>query len=380
MTMLFLKHAIVIQMFLCLLNDMNHHLKCLKWVFTLCRLSGKHYSICSVIYGVRNVCYLSSCRTWITHHRIKHLCCCDNCLELIVTFLDHHLLKIWKFLCRNLNSEVSTGNHDTICCTNDLIDIADSFFILNLCNNRNVRSSERLQICLDLKNTLCISYERCSDKINPLLCSKFNIFFIFLSDCRKSYRYSRYINALFLSEFTTVDDLTMNFFVCFSDYFQSDQTIIDQNNLSFTYIFCKSLICDRYFILITNNIFCSKCKGLPCFKLNLLSVFQNTCTDLWSLCIQKNSCRCMLFLAKLFEHIHTTLLLFMITMREVETSYIHAILDEFSHQFSIICVWSHRTYYFCFFHTKSISPLKNITIKFLYTWSEATPYHFRLQL
>ena len=32
-----------------------------------------------------------------------------------------------------------------------------------------------------------------------------------------------------------VDDLTMNFFVCFSDYFQSDQTIIDQNNLSFTY-------------------------------------------------------------------------------------------------------------------------------------------------
>ena len=39
MTVLFLKHAIIIKVFLCLLDDMNHHLKCLERVFTLCRLS-----------------------------------------------------------------------------------------------------------------------------------------------------------------------------------------------------------------------------------------------------------------------------------------------------------------------------------------------------
>ena len=293
---------------------MYHHLQCFYRVFSLCSLSGQHHCICSVINSICNVCHFRSCRTWITDHGIQHLSCCNNSLEVIITLLNQHLLQVWHFLCRNLNTHISSCYHDTICSTDNLINIANSFCILNLRNDRNIRCIQFFQKCADLKDALCIAHKGCSDKINILFYTKFDVFFIFFCDCRKSYRNVRYIDPFSLTKLTAVYDLTNNILIYDFFYFQSDQTVIDQNYCSLLYIFCKTFIRKRHFCIISYDIFHCKYKCIPFLEGYFLSVFQKTCTDFRSLCVQKNRCVRMFFLAKLFQKIHTEFLLFVITV------------------------------------------------------------------
>ena len=138
----FNKNGIIVQMFLCRLYNLNHHLECFQRVFPLCCLSGKHNCICSVVYRIGNIRHFCSCRTRITHHRIQHLCCSNNSLKVVITFLDDHFLEMWHFLCRDLYTKISTCHHDTISRTDNLINILNTFCVLYLCNDWNIRSAE----------------------------------------------------------------------------------------------------------------------------------------------------------------------------------------------------------------------------------------------
>ena len=62
----------------------------------------------------------------------------------------------------------------------------------------------------------------------------------------------------------------------------------------------------------------------------------------------------MQFFAQLFEHIHPALLLLVIAVGEVKSRHIHAVQHELLHQFSVICIRSHRTYDFGFLHHQII--------------------------
>ena len=162
-------------MLLRILNDMNHHLKRLQRVFTLCGLSRKHNRICSVVNSIRHISNLCSCRARITDHRVKHLCRRNNRLKVVVALLDHHFLKVRNFFRRNLHAQIASCYHDTIRRTDDLIDITDSFRIFNLRDDRCVRSIQFFKIRLNLKNTLRISHKGCRNKINPLFYAKTDI-------------------------------------------------------------------------------------------------------------------------------------------------------------------------------------------------------------
>ena len=198
---------------------MNHHLKRFQRIFPLRRLSWQHYRICSVIYSIGNICNFRSCRTRITHHRVQHLGCRNNCFKVHITFLNNHFLKIRNFFCRNFYSKISSRNHNPVCSTDNFINIFNSFCILYFCNNRNIWRTEFFKVCFYFKYTFCISHKRCSDKINSLLYSKTDIILIFFCDCRKSNRYIRHIYSLSLTEFSSVYDFAENFLFTFSNNF-----------------------------------------------------------------------------------------------------------------------------------------------------------------
>ena len=168
-------------------------------------------------------------------------------------------------------------------------------------------------------------------------------------------RYIRHIHTFSLTKLSTVDNLTDQFFFFLLDYFQSDQSVIDQDCLSLAHIIDQSRIRNRYDVLISCHLFCRKRKFLSGLQHDLLSVLQQSGTDLRSFGIQQDRNIGMLLLTKLLQKIHTAFLLCMISVGKIETCHIHSIPDQLSHQFFIIRIGSHRTYYFRLFHRNSLS-------------------------
>ena len=189
---------------LCHLCNLCHHLKGINRIFTSCCLTGKHDRIGSIVDRIGNVRYLRTCRTRITDHGIQHLCCCDNRCIMFIAFTDDLFLDVRHLACRNLHAKISSGNHDTIRCFNDGINVLNTFCILNLRNNTDVLSTVIIQKFTDLTDHLCGTDERCRNEIKFLLDTKKDIVLILLCDTRKIYFYVRNIYAFFLSQLTTV--------------------------------------------------------------------------------------------------------------------------------------------------------------------------------
>ena len=190
-------------MLLCLLSNSSHCLQCLQWILTHRRLSRKHNCICTIINCIRYIGNLSSCRSRISNHRIKHLCCCNNWLTSKIALLNQHLLNSWNLLCWNLNTHITSSYHDTISKFKNLIDIVDTFLVLDLSNNLHIG----ILLCDDLSDlTDCcsISYEWCGNKLKSKVCTKAKIFFILICKRWKLNWYTRYIDSLSLSEFAAI--------------------------------------------------------------------------------------------------------------------------------------------------------------------------------
>ena len=127
-------------MLLCTLDDVDHHLERFQRILALRGLTGEHHRVCTVVYRVGNVCHLRSCGAGISHHGIQHLRGRDNSLEVAVRLLNEHLLKVRNLLSRDLHAKVTAGYHDTVRRADDLIDILDSLRVLDLRDDRNIRS------------------------------------------------------------------------------------------------------------------------------------------------------------------------------------------------------------------------------------------------
>ena len=138
---------------------MDHHLQRFQRIFALGCLTGEHHCIRSIVNGICHVRHFRTGRARIADHGIKHLGCRDDGLEVRVALLDHHLLQVGNLLGRDLHAQVSSGHHDAVRRTDDLIDVMDPFRILNLRYDRRIRRAQFLQEGLDFKDALRISYE-----------------------------------------------------------------------------------------------------------------------------------------------------------------------------------------------------------------------------
>ena len=103
-----------------------------------------------------------------------------------------------NFLSRNLNTHVTSCYHDTVCYCNDLIQVFNTFCILDLSDYLDCRTF-CIQHFLDLTDTVSCTYKRSCDKIKALFDTKTDIFFIFFSQCRKFDLYVRNIYTLLLA-------------------------------------------------------------------------------------------------------------------------------------------------------------------------------------
>ena len=154
------------------LADGVHHADSLNRVLALCGLAGKHDCVGAVQDGVRNVAGLSTGRTGVLLHGVKHLGSSDNELACLVALPDDALLMEDNVLDRDLNAHVAAGNHDSVGDLKDLVEVVDAFLVLNLGDDLDVLSAVIVKELADAENVFLLADEGCGNEVNLTLAAE----------------------------------------------------------------------------------------------------------------------------------------------------------------------------------------------------------------
>ena len=337
----------------CRLCDLCHHADCFYRIFAHCGLSGKHDRITAVVDRICHITGLCSGRTRIADHRIQHLCCSDNRFTFAVAFVDDLLLDMRNLVCRDLHAEIPSCNHDAVCRIQDLINIFHTFCIFDLGNNTDISAVIIFQDLADIHDAVTVSYKGGCDIIHTLFNTKQNIFSVFLCHTRKMYFYIWNIDAFSLTQLTAVFDDTLNLVGRNTLYFQTDQTVIDQDRVTLSHIVDKLLIGDGTSCFIAFSLFCIQCKFLSLLQRYFLAVFEKPGTNLRSFRIQHQCNRNAKLFGNLTHQCDTLSMFFVASMRKIETCHVHSACDQFFENDLVHRSWSHCTVNLCFLHYSS---------------------------
>ena len=246
-------------------------------------------------------------------HGVKHLCCCNNRFSCCVNFLDDFLLDNRYIFRRDLNTHVTSGDHDAICCFNNLVDIVNALLVLNLCNDLNLFTAVFFQDFSYFADIVCSTCKRCCNEIKSFLDTEEKIIMVFFTDEWHLQVCTRNIDTLPVANHTCINNLADNVLSCDVLNLQVYKSIINQNMSARLHILIKLFISNAYALISSFNIFICKCKNLSFFQRNL-ALLEASKSDLRSLCIKKCCNRSVIFLAKFSQFLDTASLLIVRSM------------------------------------------------------------------
>ena len=351
----------IINILLGTLCNPCHGAHCLDRICACSRLTRQHDGTGSLIDGICHIGGLCTGRSRVLDHRIQHLGCGDNRFARFQCHTNQFLLNNRHFLQRNLHTHVTTGYHDTVCHTENLLTVLHSLHIFNFRNNMDILSAFFFQNLTNFQNVIGSSCKGSCNKIIILLSCKHDILIVLLADKGHLQFYSRNIHTLMIGDETTVFHLTDNLLTFDFLHFHADESIINQNGISRFYVFIKLLISNAYDLCISNDIFRSKNESLSFFQFGF-SALNISNPDLWSLGIQKCCHREFQFFPKFFHHIQSFFLFLMTSMGKIHSRHGHSFQHQLAQYIFIIRRWSQGTYNLRFSHLPYI-PFPHTSIR-----------------
>ena len=148
----------------------------------------------------------------MSYHRIKHLSCSDNRFACCINFLNDLLLNNRHIFRRNLNPHITSGDHNSICCFDDLINIVNTLLILDLRNDLDFFTTIVFQDFSYFADIICSTCKGCCDKIKSFLNTKEKVIMVFFTDKWHLQVCTRNIDAFSISNHTCIDNLADNIF------------------------------------------------------------------------------------------------------------------------------------------------------------------------
>ena len=145
-------------------------------------------------------------------HGIKHLCCCDDRFACCINFLNDLLLDNRYIFRWNFNTHITSGDHDTVCCFDDLIDIVNTLLVLDLGNDLDFLTAIVFQNFSHFTDIVCSTCKGCCNEIKSFLNTKEKIFMVFLADKWHLQVCSWNIDTFLISDHTCIDNLADNIF------------------------------------------------------------------------------------------------------------------------------------------------------------------------
>lgn len=158
-----------------------HHGDGLNGVGALGGLTGEHDTVSSVEDGVGDIGDLGTGGPRIVGHGLEHLGGADNGLTSQVALGNHGLLGNEDTLAGDFNTQVTTGDHDTIGLGEDLGEVGNTLKVLNLRDDLNVLSL-LAQDATDLTDILTPTDEGGEDHVNTLLHTKAQVILVLFTE------------------------------------------------------------------------------------------------------------------------------------------------------------------------------------------------------
>ena len=160
------------------------------WIETNCCFIRKHSRIYSSHHRIENITYFCSSWIWTFHHTLHKLCSHNNRLSIFMSHLSDSSLIYRQLINWQLNTYISSSNHNSIWISADILKVFYSFLILNFWDNFYMRSTVIIQKLSDFFYIFSSSNERSSYISNSCLNSKQNISLILFNQCWKFYLHS----------------------------------------------------------------------------------------------------------------------------------------------------------------------------------------------
>ena len=185
-----------------------HHGNGLDGVVTLGGLSGQHDAVRAVENGVTNVTDLSTGRARVVCHGLEHLCGGDNRLSGNVALGDHHLLGDEDLAGRDLDTKVTTGDHDTVGLPENLVEVVNSLLVLNLGNDLDVLALLAEDLT-DSGDVAAAADERGKDHVDAVLDTELEIGLVLLGQRRQINVGLGQVDTLLGGDLAVVDTLDL---------------------------------------------------------------------------------------------------------------------------------------------------------------------------
>ena len=186
----------IINVLLCCFSYGSHGFNRFSRMRTHCSFAGKHNCRCAVINSVCNIRNLCSCRAGVCYHRFQHLCCGYNNFACFKSLMNNHFLQCRNFFKRNFNTHIATGNHNSVCFSDNAVNMLDALIIFNFCNDFNIIPAKSMTEIAKISNISFCSAKGSGYKIIAHFCTKLQILHILFRKIRHCKRNIGNINTL----------------------------------------------------------------------------------------------------------------------------------------------------------------------------------------
>lgn len=209
-----------------------HHTNGLAGVGTLGGLTRQHDTVRTVQDGVSNVRHLGTSGTRVICHGLEHLSGANDGLALDVTLGDHHLLGDEDLGSGDLDTQVTTGDHDTVGLLKDLVEVVDTLLVLDLGDNLNLLTLLAHDFT-DVTDIATATDKRSKDHVDLVPDTKLQVADVLLGQSREINVGARQVNALTGRDVTVVQTLaTQGLLVYDLEHLERKDTIIDIDQLA----------------------------------------------------------------------------------------------------------------------------------------------------
>lgn len=156
--------------------------------------------------------YLSFSVSSVPEHRrsgetathLKHLSGDDNGFSNNIALGNHHLLGEEDLAGRNLDTQITTSNHNAVGRFQNLIEILDSLLILDLYNNFDIGTVGTKDLT-DVLDILSATDEGSEDHVHAVFDTELQIFFILVRESREVNVRFREVDTLARAEGSVVE-------------------------------------------------------------------------------------------------------------------------------------------------------------------------------
>lgn len=209
-----------------------HHTDSLARVGTLGGLTRQHDTVGSVKDGVGDVGHLSTSGTGVVCHGLEHLGGANGGLTLDVTLGDHHLLGDEDLGGGDLDTKVTTSNHDTVGLLEDLVEVVNTLLVLDLGDDLDLLAL-LAKDSADVTDVAATTDERGEDHVDLVLDTELQVADVLLGQSGKVNVGAGQVDTLTGRDVTVVETLNAQVLVVYDlEDFEGKDTIVDIDELA----------------------------------------------------------------------------------------------------------------------------------------------------